>query len=71
MAQVTPVVKCELDPFQPVPEVCAVIMAFIPYNPGQEEAILKGIKEVIEQRLTQLKGDEANDKSVRRNNGER
>ncbi|MNP36939.1 hypothetical protein D3C76_1303590 [compost metagenome] len=71
MAQVTPVVRCEIDPLKPVPEICAVIMAVIPYHPGQEEAILTGIKEAVEQRLTQLKGDEANAKPVRRDNRER
>jgi len=69
MAQVTPVVKCEIDPMKPVPEVCAIIMAVTPYHPGQEEAILVGVKEAIEQRLAQLKGDETNAKSLRRNNG--
>ncbi|WP_339222597.1 hypothetical protein [Paenibacillus sp. FSL W7-1332] len=34
-------------------------MSVIPYHPGQEEAILLGIKEAVEQRLVHLKGAEA------------
>ncbi|WMT39743.1 hypothetical protein RE628_20455 [Paenibacillus sp. D2_2] len=66
MAQIQPIVKVELDPLNPVPEICAVIMAVTPYHPGNEEAILKGVKKAIEQRLQQLKkGAEVHDKSVR------
>lgn len=61
MAQIQPVVRCELDPLKPVPEICAVIMAVAPYHPGNEEAILQGVKEAVEQRLEQLKkGAESN-----------
>jgi len=61
MAQVQPIIRIELDPTQPVPEICAVIMAVIPYHPGQEEALLLGVQNAIEKRLKQLskKGDEA------------
>ncbi|OME86538.1 MULTISPECIES: hypothetical protein [Paenibacillus] len=59
MAHIQPVVRCEIDPTKPVPEICAVIMAVMPYHPGQEEAILQGIKDAVEQRLVQLKGAEA------------
>jgi hypothetical protein len=64
MAQVQPIVRIELDPTQPVPEICAVIMAVVPYHHGQEEAILLGVQEAIEKRLEQLrqKGDEAGGK---------
>ncbi|QMV44474.1 hypothetical protein [Cohnella cholangitidis] len=55
MAKVQPVVKVELDPLNPVPEICAAIMAVTPYHPGQEEAILIGVQEAIERRLNQLK----------------
>ncbi|MFW5436365.1 hypothetical protein [Paenibacillus apiarius] len=60
MAQVQPIVRIEIDPTTPVPEICAVIMAVTPYHPGQEEAVLLGIQEAIEKRLTQLrkKGEE-------------
>lgn len=50
---------------KPVPEICAVIMALIPYHPGQEEAILQGVKEAVEQRLQLMKGVEAHGESVR------
>ncbi|MGG4196101.1 hypothetical protein ABEW50_21895 [Paenibacillus jamilae] len=61
MAQVQPIIRIELDPAQPVPEICAVIMAVVPYHTGQEESILMGVQEAIEKRLEQLrqKGDEA------------
>ncbi|MBG9737084.1 hypothetical protein [Paenibacillus alvei] len=64
MAQVQPIIRIELDPLTPVPEICAVIMAVIPYHYGQEEALLLGIREAIEKRLAQLskKGDEAGGK---------
>ncbi|GAV13228.1 hypothetical protein [Paenibacillus sp. NAIST15-1] len=64
MAQVQPIIRIELDPTQPVPEICAVIMAVTPYHPGQEKAILLGVQEAIEKRLKQLskKGDEASGK---------
>lgn len=64
MAQVQPIIRIELDPTQPVPEICAVIMAVTPYHPGQEETMLLGIREAIEKRLAQLrqKGDEAGGK---------
>lgn len=66
MAQIQPVVRVELDPLKPVPEICAVIMAVTPYHPGNEEAILQGIKEAVEQRLEQLKkGAEANAEQIR------
>ncbi|MEK4513647.1 hypothetical protein [Paenibacillus sp. FSL K6-2524] len=70
MAHIQPVVKVELDPLNPVPEICAVIMAVTPYHHGQEEAILLGVKEAIEQRLAQLKkGDEVHGESVREPSG--
>jgi|GEM_PF-2138018 len=61
MAQVQPIIRIELDPLTPVPEICAVISAVVPYHAGQEESILMGVQEAIEKRLEQLrqKGDEA------------
>ncbi|RUS41843.1 hypothetical protein [Cohnella sp. AR92] len=58
MARIEPVIRLEIDPLQPVPEICAVIMAVAPYHPGHEEAILQGVKEAVEQRIAQLKGAE-------------
>lgn len=55
MAQVQPIVRCEINPLEPVPEICAVIMAITPYHTGQEDAILQGLKEAIELRQKQLK----------------
>ncbi|MFC5468405.1 hypothetical protein ACFPPD_06710 [Cohnella suwonensis] len=64
MAVVNPVVRVEIDPLKPVPEICAVIMAVVPYHPGQEEAILRGVQEAIEKRLDKLKGDKSNEQPV-------
>ena len=66
MAQIQPGVRCELDPLKPVPEICSVIMAITPYHPGNEEAILQGVKEAVEQRLQQLKkGAEIHGEQIR------
>ncbi|PWV97430.1 hypothetical protein DFQ01_12174 [Paenibacillus cellulosilyticus] len=54
MAKVQPVIKCEIDPMKPVPEICAVIMAVTPYHPQQEDAILLGVQEAIQKRRDQL-----------------
>jgi len=61
MAHIQPIVRIELDPSRPVPEICHVIMSVMPYHPGQEEAILRGVQEAIEKRLKQLKGAERKD----------
>lgn len=54
MAQVTPIIRVELDPNLPVPEACAVIMALTPHYPGGEREYLEKLKEAIEQRLVQF-----------------
>lgn len=67
MAQIMPVIRAELDPSRPVPEICAVINAVTPFHPGQEQAVLRGIKDAIETRLDQLtKGDARDGKPVRK-----
>lgn len=58
MAQIQPILKVELNPLNPVPELCAVISAVMPYHPGQEIAILEGVQDAIQVRLNQLKGDD-------------
>lgn len=55
MAQMQVFLKCELDPFNPVPEICQVIDAMIANNKLYEESILLGVKEAIEKRQSQLK----------------
>jgi len=66
MANVQPVIRCELDPLKPVPEICAVIMSFMPYHPNQEVDILHGVQEAIERRLKMIaKGDEESGEQVR------
>lgn len=70
MAQIQPVVRVELDPLNPVPEICAVIMAVMPYHPGQELVILRGVTDAVEKRIKQLEeGAEKKDgESVREPN---
>jgi hypothetical protein len=56
LANIRPTLQIEIDPRRPVPEICAVISAVLPYHPpGQEEAILNGVKEAIEKQLGALK----------------
>jgi hypothetical protein len=55
VAVTKPFIRIELDPLNPVPEICAVISAVIPYNPDNEEALLNGVLEAIERRLDELK----------------
>lgn len=54
MAQVQPIVRIELDPTKPVPEICAIIASVMPYNVGHEEAILKGVRDAIDQHLERI-----------------
>lgn len=54
MAIIQPKVFVELDPLDPVPEICAVMMALIAYQTEQEAAILYGVGKAIEDRRTEL-----------------
>jgi hypothetical protein len=54
LAIIQPKVFIEIDPLQPVPEICAVMMAVIAYQPDMEEAILHGIGQAIEDRRAQI-----------------
>ncbi|MDN4069928.1 hypothetical protein QYF50_18665 [Paenibacillus vini] len=55
MAHIKASLQCELDPFNPVPEICQVIDAMIANNKLYEESILLGVQEAIEKRQSQLK----------------
>lgn len=55
MAIIQPKVFIELDPLEPVTEICAVMMALIPYQPNHEEEILIGVGKAIEDRLQALR----------------
>ncbi|MBY9082390.1 hypothetical protein KIH86_13825 [Paenibacillus sp. HN-1] len=57
MANIQPKIVIELDPRHPVPEICAVISAVLPYHPGQEAAILQGVTEAIEQHMKGVSQD--------------
>lgn len=70
-----PELSIVLDPLQPVPEICAVMMAVIAYQPEQEEAILLGIGKAIEDRRAELakarKGAEPDaNQPIRRSDGQ-
>ncbi|WP_110930967.1 hypothetical protein [Paenibacillus bouchesdurhonensis] len=54
MAQIKALLQCELDPFNPVPEICQVIDAMIANNQMYEDAILLGVIESAQNRLRQL-----------------
>lgn len=54
MAHIKPTLQCELNPFNPVPEICQVIDAMITYNKPYEESILLGVIESIQGRLSRL-----------------
>lgn len=68
MPIIQPVIKIELDPSRPVQELCGVISAVSAYHPGQEDAVLKGVRDAIERRLEQLKGDVPDGKQIREPN---
>lgn len=61
MAIVNTVIRCEINPLEPVPEICAVIMSIMPYHKEHEIEILQGVKEAIERRQAALKGVEQNE----------
>lgn len=65
MAQQQPIVRIDLDPRQPVQEVCAVIAALLPYHPAdKEDAILQRIADAIAERQAERRAAH-DDKSVR------
>lgn len=51
MANIHPKLQIEIDPRLPVPEICAVIAAVMPYHRGQEDAILIGVMEAIDKQM--------------------
>lgn len=54
MAQIKALLQCSLDPYNPGPEICAVIDAMIANNQMYEESILLGVIESAQARLRQL-----------------
>lgn len=58
MARIQPVIQIELDPSQPVSEICAVISAVMAYHTGAEFKVLEGVRKAITDQLEKLKGDE-------------
>lgn len=71
MAQIQNVLKIELDPNKPVPEITQVIQAVISlYPPIEREAILEGVKDEVSIGIKQLKGVESYGEQVRKPNSE-
>lgn len=63
MPRIESIIRCELNPAQPVQELCSIIAAVSTHqvNAGQEQAILLGLQTAIDHRLAQLKkGSETN-----------
>lgn len=58
MAHVQPVMRVELDPLHPVQEICAVISALLPYHPGKEADILRGVQQAVDKRLKEVEARE-------------
>lgn len=56
MADIKPIIRVELDPRNPVPEICTVIAAVLAYHPGREKEVLDKLQESISQHLITLKG---------------
>lgn len=54
LAKIQAILKCELDPYNPGPEICAIIDAMIANNQMHEESILMGVIESAQARLMQL-----------------
>jgi len=55
LAFVQPLIKIELDPNNPVPEICAVIAAVLPYHPNHKKEIIQGVMEACQKQLA-MKG---------------
>jgi len=70
MASVQPMLRIDLDPAKPIPEIWAVIASVVQCNPGQEDPILRGIADMIDRRLKQLKGVEQGGKPVLQSDAE-
>ena len=64
MPRIESIIRCELNPAQPVQELCTIIAAVSTHqvNAGQEQTILLGLQKAIEQLLAQItkKGSERN-----------
>lgn len=71
MPNIRNVIVAEIDPGKPLHEICGVIDSVVRYQPEQEEAILRGLHDVIAARLKDMKkGAEEDGKQVRKPNAE-
>lgn len=60
MAVYQTLIRIDMDPAKPVPELIAAIQVMIQYNPIHEVEILKGLQDTINKRLHQLEGGKQN-----------
>lgn len=57
MAKIEPLIRAELNPYRPVPEVMQIVEVMLQNNPGQEMAVLNGLAEAINVLQSRMKGD--------------
>jgi hypothetical protein len=71
LAKLEQVIKAELNPLLPVPEIMTVIEALVKMNQGHEISILTSVAENVERALKfyEQKGDAANAEPLRNHNG--
>ena len=72
MAKLEQVLKAELNPLLPVPEIMTVVEALVKMNPGHEISILASVAENVERALKfyNQKGDATNAEPLRKPNRE-
>ena len=52
MPKLDPILRAEINPLNPVPELCAVIDGVVSFHPPQlEPEILRGLRRAIDERL--------------------
>ena len=64
MAKIDHIIRAELTPYDPIPEIMQVVSVMLKSNPGREAVILTGLSEaitVLQSRFArQEKGDKSN-----------
>lgn len=51
---IKPFLRAEIDPANPVQEICNVISAITVYHPGHELDLLRATKDAIEKRIKEV-----------------
>lgn len=57
MAQINPRIIAEIDPSQPVQEICDIIAAVLVYHQEKEKEILTSLQNTIRTRLQEVEDD--------------